>query len=352
MTNSVLELKAAMDNVLARLPLLDGEPRKTTRVIGMALPLGVQATAPKRIMVFPLGEPPSNDDRKWRFTAADLAKAAEDFDTRTEPLRVLYEHGKGPRGEMAAGWIDSIELAPDGLYANVRWTKRAKAEIEAGEWAFRSPAWDGEESPDGFIYGGPLDHLSLVNDPAIGGMAPVVASSQPSANVPPATVLTQEKDMSEVTAAKAKAATFDKAGILAAIKAAYPSMFGPDFPDDGIAALVTEAFSSMDAPKEDPMMDPNAAKKPETPAVPLFTSAEDEAKVKASSTEPAQTDELKAAKEQIAALTASVKALEARELSGKIINANAADRKSAPVLSFAERIRTQRNANLGAAVSQ
>ena len=154
----------------------------------------------------------------------------------------------------------------------------------------------------------------------------------------------------EVTAAKKAAVGMDKAGILEAIKKAYP---GSDvFGDDVLAGLAAEALAGMPEEPADEMM-PDASKAP-APAVPLFTSAEDEAKVEGA-TAPATTneaDELKQAKEQIAQLTASVKALEARELSGKIINANAADRKPVVVLSFAERLRTQRNARMAAAATQ
>ena len=153
---------------------------------------------------------------------------------------------------------------------------------------------------------------------------------------------------SNLTVEAAKKSAFDKPGILAAIKGAFPGMFGPDFPDEGIAALVMEAFSggTTDEPAEDPMMP--AEVQPQTPAVP-FASAKAEDAVEASATAPAESDELKKANEEIATLKATIKAHEARELSGKIINASAADRKAGTVLSFADRIRTQRNAALGAA---
>jgi hypothetical protein len=360
MSDSVSDLRAAFDNVLARLPLFDEPKRKTVRVIGMALPLGIADAPPKRIMVFPLGEPPSNDDRKWRFTQADLENTVNEFNTRTEPMRVLYEHGKGPRGDLAAGWIDALELASDGLYASVRWTPRARAEILAGEWGFRSPAWDGEE--DGtFIYAGPLDHLSLVNNPGIGGMAPVIASSKPVSDQPttqlanePVPLETAEgDDMAEatnITAAKKSAAA--KLTREFALQTMREALGFPEGFDDMLAAELSKVLSGEMEQPEDPMMP--AEVKPETPAVPFASAkAEDAVKVDASATAPANDEtaaKLKAAEEQIAKLTAANKAYEARELSGKIINASAADRKAGTVLSFADRCRTERNARLGAAV--
>jgi hypothetical protein len=136
----------------------------------------------------------------------------------------------------------------------------------------------------------------------------------------------------------------DKAGILEAIKKAYP---GSDvFGDDVLAGLAAEALSGAgDAPADEMM--PDATKTPETPAVPLapIASAEDEAKTIEAATAAAKAT---ADKKEIETLKARVKELEARELSGKIVNANAADRKPVTVLSFAERHRTERNARLGA----
>jgi hypothetical protein len=338
----VAELRTAFDNVWARFD----SPKKTIHLIGMALPLGVGKEAPTRLMVFPLGEPPSNDDRKWRFTAENLAKVVTDFETRTEPLPILYEHGKGPRGGLAAGWIDSVDLASDGLYANVHWTDTARKEIRSGEWAFRSPAWDGEESADGFLTGGPLSHLALVNDPAIGGMPPVVASSQPSTelSIPSADVPAgQEPAMAvptTITAAKTKAATsIDKAGVLDAIKAAYPGceVFGDDVLSDLISDVLEGGVEDApDAPGAKPPMAPGAeAKPPSTPAVPLFTSAEDVANLVEAATAAAKVE-----------FQERIKALEARELTGKIVNASAADRVPAQQKTFAERIRESRAAGM------
>jgi phage I-like protein len=104
-----------------------------------------QSIEPKRELVFPIGEPAGNDDRRWRFTAEDLALVAEDFKARAEMAPVLYKHGEDlARGGAAAGWIDSVELAADGLYAYIRYGERALAEIKDGAWGYRSPGFDAE----------------------------------------------------------------------------------------------------------------------------------------------------------------------------------------------------------------
>ena len=330
MSASVAELRSTFDNVLARLSHLDRTP---ISVVGMALPLGMGDQAPTRLHVFPLGEPPSNDDRKWRFTAADLKRAVEQFKSRNEPLPILYDHGHDPsKGSKAAGWIDSVDLASDGLWANCRWTDTARQEIRSGEWGFRSPGWEGEEDEAGYIYAGPLNEISLVNKPAIGGMPPVVASSQPLTQpTPPA----KEQNMAnEQTAAKKAAASdWSREGLLAVIKTGFPSMFGPDFPDDQIAELAGDLLEAgaedevPGAPGAKPPMPGVKSETPTVPAVPLFTSAEDVAKVEAATAAAkTETAELKAAKDQIASQEARLKALEARELTGKIVKPSGADR--------------------------
>jgi phage I-like protein len=134
----------------------------------------------KRELVFPLGEPPSNDDRKWRFTQEDLAGVVTDSRSWTEPKPVYWAHGKDQvKGGKAAGWIDHLELDADGLYAYIRYTDEALAEIRGGAWGFRSPGFDAIEDKDGAVRPKRLFELSLVNEPAIGAMPPITAARAP-----------------------------------------------------------------------------------------------------------------------------------------------------------------------------
>jgi hypothetical protein len=235
---------------------------------GMALPMGVAATEPKELIVFPVGEPPQNDKRKWRFTHEDLANVVADFDARTEPLVVDYGHGSDQsKGLKAAGWVDSLTVKPDGLYARVRWTKQAKAEIDAGEWGFRSPEFDGVEDSDGFIHPTALVKIGLVNDPAIGGMVPVAAGQNGTA--PPRTAGKETHVANEptVTAAKTKAGAFDGAGILKLVRDSYGI---PDVIDDStLGGLVASALAGG---KTDDEMPPAGASDSLPPALGLFAS--------------------------------------------------------------------------------
>jgi len=231
-----------------------------------------QNVQPKRELVFPIGEPQGNDDRRWRFTAEDLAGVASEFAQRAEPAPVLYRHGDDPaRGGMAAGWIDKVECAPDGLYAFIRYNERALSEIKDGAWGYRSPGFDAEQDEEGFWRPRRLSEVSLVNDPAIGGMPPIQAqitpAVEPDVPQPAATdgeTVKEESHMADsktVTAAKQKSAAFDKPGLLALIRETY--QMPEAVSDEMLLELIGKAIAG--AP-EMPEMDMEKKDEPKPPA--------------------------------------------------------------------------------------
>ena len=129
------------------------------------------------VQVLPFGTPVMNDDRKLRVDAADLAKVFSNATARLSEIPILYEHGWGPHGGEAAGWITKFEVRSDGLYALVKWTASAAAEIREGKWKYLSPGFMGYVDEDGFIRPRTLFEVSLTNTPAIDGMAPVEAAA-------------------------------------------------------------------------------------------------------------------------------------------------------------------------------
>ena len=233
---------------------------------------------PRRELVFPVGEPAGNDDRRWRFTPEDLAAVAADFASRVEPAPVLYRHGEDPaRGGMAAGWIDKVDLGPDGLYAYIRYSERALDEIKDGAWGYRSPGFDAEQDAEGYWRPRRLSEVSLVNDPAIAGMPPIKAKrTEPDApavepvELPPAApdggTQDQEEDQSmgdskTVTAAKKQSAAFDKPGILALLRETFAM---PEaISDEMLAELLMKALEG--APEPDMEMEKKDEAKPDLP---------------------------------------------------------------------------------------
>jgi len=334
-----------------------------------------QSIEPKRELVFPIGEPAGNDDRRWRFTPEDLAAVAADFAGRTEPAPVLYRHGDDPaRGGMAAGWIDGVDLAPDGLYALIRYTERALSEIKDGAWGFRSPGFDAEQDEEGYWRPRRLSEVSLVNDPAIGGMPALQAKrleTAPEGALTAATNGEQEErtmgDSQTVTAAKKQSAAFDKPGILALLRETY-SM--PEaISDEMLAEMLAKALAGapepeMDLEKEDKPADlPNPLAEAAASVKPRIELVED---VKA---EAEKSERVIAAVRKAASLgTITPATLEAAgklaiadvesfesvfcsppaPVAGQLITASAKDRSAKPA-SYADQIRAQRNAAIGVA---
>lgn len=116
----------------------------------------------------------------WRMSAPIAERVLTRLRARQTPIVVDYEHqtlyaADNGQPAPAAGWIDpaSVQYRPgEGLFAPVRWTDRARAFIQAGEYLYLSPVLRTDEVTGDVLE---LLHVSLVNDPAVDGMAQVVA---------------------------------------------------------------------------------------------------------------------------------------------------------------------------------
>lgn len=245
----------------------------TTRLVrAMALsdPMW-ESREPKREIVFPTGEPPGNDDRRWRFTQQDLAGVVAEFGERTELMPVFVSHKEDPEwGGKAAGWVDRLELAPDGLYAFIRYTDKALDEIRAGHWGYRSPGFMSEQDAEGFEHPRRLDELSIVNEPAIGGMPPIKAAKTEISNATPELPAT-DAGTTEATAVKAAKGgpNMDPLKKLAAVRKAL------DLPDTAGPNEIAAAFAEMmaNAPAPEPEMDLEKEDKPADLPNPLAEAA-------------------------------------------------------------------------------
>ena len=335
----------------------------------------------KRELVFPLGTPPGNDDRAWHFTAEDLAGVVAAFERRNDEYLVVdYAHGEDKnKGELAAGWIDHLELRPDGLYADIRYTDLTREEIAAGGWGYRSPTFDAEQDEVGAWHPRKLSALALTNKPAIGGMPPIKASID-STQEPAASDGDTEKEESQmadsktVTAAKKQSAAFDKPGLMALLRKEYGMPEAVS--DDMLTKMLMEALAGAPEPEMD--MEKEAEKPADLPnpleeAVPAAASVkprielvETVADVKA---EAEKNERVIAAVRKAASLGTitpatldaagklAVADLESFETlfcsppapaAGQLITASAKDR-SGKAASYADQIRAQRNAAIGVA---
>ena len=146
--------------------------------------------APGRIQLFPAGEFSARDGRPgtlkgvkakaWTLTFDDAAAVIARWRQRETPLVVDYEHqtinaAENGKPARAAGWIESLEAGPDGLYATVKWTDAARAFIQADEYRYISPVFSFDPETGAVLE---LKSAALTNYPALDGMDAVTARAE------------------------------------------------------------------------------------------------------------------------------------------------------------------------------
>lgn len=80
----------------------------------------------------------------------------------------------------ASGWVRELERRGDELWARVEWTEKAKAQIEAGEYAFLSPVliFHYTDHMSGRDKGTVFHSLALTNQPFFEELPPLAASAE------------------------------------------------------------------------------------------------------------------------------------------------------------------------------
>ncbi len=146
--------------------------------------------APGRIQLFPAGEFSARDGRPgtlkgvkvkaWTITPIIAAAVIARWQQRETPLVVDYEHqtinaAENGKPAPAAGWIESLEAGPDGLYATVKWTDAARAFIQADEYRYISPVFTFDPETGAVLE---LKSAALTNYPALDGMDAVAARAE------------------------------------------------------------------------------------------------------------------------------------------------------------------------------
>ena len=110
----------------------------------------------------------------------------------SRPVPVDYFH-RGETGDdlpleekVAAGWISDLQVRPDGVWALIGWTERARGYIAADELRYLSPTFtvDGLDRTTGQSQGPTLFGAALLNDPYLKELPRVAASAKPSTPQP------------------------------------------------------------------------------------------------------------------------------------------------------------------------
>lgn len=150
----------------------------------LAILNALPVTASGRAQLLPAGEFSARDGRPgpgkfWRLTnegGRALAAKVGAMVARSA-MSIDYEHqtilsAKNGQPAPAAGWITSVAWQDGlGLFADVRWTPRARALIQADEYRYISPVI--QHGADMAITG--LYNAALVSTPALLGMDAVTA---------------------------------------------------------------------------------------------------------------------------------------------------------------------------------
>ena len=132
-------------------------------------------TPPKEFRLFALG-PFGSTKGGYTFDERSAELVMAENETYGNDRSSDYEHQSlqvPPIEAPASSWFD-LDLRDDGLYAaNIRWTENADKRLRSGEYRYFSPAFYADE--DGRITG--FVNFALTNNPATFDQEPLVAAS-------------------------------------------------------------------------------------------------------------------------------------------------------------------------------
>lgn len=183
------------------------------------------------------------------ITPADAASMVEAFNAGARDVVLDYEH-QTLKNEIApaAGWIEGIEAADDGVRAKVRgWTEKAKKLIADWEYRYISPVVETLKGG-----GKRLHSVALTNHPALHGIPALVASDEddndedPEIQTPKKEAPVMEKFQKLATALGVTlGADIDEAGAIEALAAGAEALAAAKSQSE----TKVEAMSDYDAAK-------------------------------------------------------------------------------------------------------
>lgn len=129
--------------------------------------------------LFTFGEWQGHPNGEFEFTEEIARKLIANFEAQANPVPFTYEHDSQPGNPRpASGWVYSLEVRDNGLWAKVKWTNRAREMIREGEYQFCSVVVDFESTDrkSGEAIGPELLEVGLTNTPFVDGQVPLAAS--------------------------------------------------------------------------------------------------------------------------------------------------------------------------------
>lgn len=118
----------------------------------------------------------------FEITEKSLQEIKQNFDNRLNDCVIDYEHGSfGNTKNPAAGWIKSLEIKENALYAKVAWNAKAKDFIKNGEYKYLSPTFqmhykNPKTGEDNGVF---LHSVALTNTPFLDSLGEVKANKNP-----------------------------------------------------------------------------------------------------------------------------------------------------------------------------
>ena len=118
----------------------------------------------------------------FEITQNSLQQIKQNFDNRLNDCVIDYEHGSfGGAKNPAAGWIKSLDIRENALFAKVAWNEKAKEFIKNGEYKYLSPSFqmhykDPRSGADCGVF---LHSVALTNTPFLDSLGEVKANSNP-----------------------------------------------------------------------------------------------------------------------------------------------------------------------------
>ncbi len=208
--------------------------------IGEASLQDVDAVINGRIQLFPYGRFYPSDGRVittdgWVLDDTNGYTLADAINNRAVQLMIDYEHQtlhikENGRGNPAAGWMINAEYRPfEGLFANVKWTATAHAQIKNKEYRYISPLFLADEK--GYVQ--EVVNAALTNRPALHLLDEAVAFSELNTNPRPFKTQSQgepmdfKKELLALLGLKAEATDDEATVALAALNAQINSSLIP-----------------------------------------------------------------------------------------------------------------------------
>src|SRR5262249_35360612 len=91
---------------------------------------------PSRIKIIPTGSFKTQAYGEVNITKDDLLEMAKNFDDKVRAgVPIDIDHDQ----RAAAGWIQRVDVAEDGMYADVEWTPLGESKLSTKEYRFFSP---------------------------------------------------------------------------------------------------------------------------------------------------------------------------------------------------------------------